>query len=69
MGKLGFLTPKKHPLVPNLAQSAISKAQKGKIYFQGVVERSNLCDHLLETIRMTLLQAGGKRDIIYFAPA
>ena len=34
MGKKGFKTPKKHPLVPNLAHSAISKTLKGNISFQ-----------------------------------
>ena len=34
MGKLGFLTPKKRPLMPHLAQCAISKAQKGSNSFQ-----------------------------------
>ena len=31
---MGFLTPKKRPLVPHLAQCAISKAQKGSNSFQ-----------------------------------
>ena len=34
MGEKGFKTPKKHPLVPNLAHSAISKTLKGNISFQ-----------------------------------